>query len=38
MLKINYSLTGFMEVNNLFLHKMNLLFDFSISVTLLISA
>lgn len=32
MLKINYLLTGFMEVNTLCLYKSNLLFDFSISV------
>lgn len=37
MLKINYSLTASMEINTLFLHKMNLLFDFRISVALLIS-
>lgn len=37
MLKIIYLLTSFMEINTLFLHKMNLLFDLSISVALLIS-
>lgn len=37
MLKNNYLLTGFTEINTLFLHKLNLLFDFSISVALLIS-
>lgn len=37
MLKINYLVTDFMEINTLFLHKINLLFDLSISVALLIS-
>lgn len=37
MLNIIYLLTSFMEINTLFMHKKNLLFDLSISVVLLIS-